>query len=255
MIILDLYYDNDNIQWRPIYWKNGEKTKYSISNIGLVRNDVKNKLLKPYYHKGYAKIQLLHNKKSKEFFIHRLVATAFIPNPDNKPQVNHINGDKSCNYDFNLEWVTGVENMQHAYKTGLNKYHQHNVITSIDKVEKICQLLEQNELNLSQIGIKVGVSRQAVGRILQKKTYRKISSKYNIDNYTIKTNFASYGDDNNKTKYSDADITKVCELIDSGYKLTEIPKITGIPYQTVRNVYYGTCRLPISSKYNFLKNR
>jgi len=56
--------------------------------------------------------------------IHRLVAEAFIPNPDCKPQVNHLNGDKADNHVENLEWVTGSENTSHAYRTGLTQGRQ-----------------------------------------------------------------------------------------------------------------------------------
>src|SRR5699024_1348986 len=64
---------------------------------------------------------LYKDKIPKYFPVHRLVAMAFIPNPDNKPQVNHINGNKKDNCVKNLEWCTSSENNLHAYKTGINK--------------------------------------------------------------------------------------------------------------------------------------
>lgn len=70
--------------------------------------------------KGYIQVQLSSRPNRVQKLIHVLVATAFIPNPNNYPQVNHINGDKADNRAENLEWVTQSENIKHAYRTGLN---------------------------------------------------------------------------------------------------------------------------------------
>ncbi len=73
---------------------------------------------------GYLRLGLRTNGVRKYFNTHRLVAQSFIPNPDNKPFVNHIDGDKSNNRVENLEWCNQSENMKHAYRTGL-KYPSH----------------------------------------------------------------------------------------------------------------------------------
>lgn len=64
--------------------------------------------------KGYMKVHLCKDGKPKNAFVHRIVAQAFIPNPDNLPQVNHINEDKADNRVENLEWVTCRENVNHG---------------------------------------------------------------------------------------------------------------------------------------------
>jgi len=111
--------------------------------------------------KGYARIRLQTNNIGKNFFIHSLVANAFLPSPPNdRYQVNHKNGRKLENYIENLEWLTPSENLQHAYDTGLAtpnvKYvvqcNELDFITfGTEKMEK--ELISRGYLNASSAGI------------------------------------------------------------------------------------------------------
>lgn len=96
-------------------------TNYSVSKDGRVKNNITNKELSLRTQQGYKHATIYINKKPKSCRVHRLVATAFIPNPENKPYVNHLNGIRSDNRVENLEWVTPSENTQHAVDTGLFK--------------------------------------------------------------------------------------------------------------------------------------
>lgn len=257
MIFIGYDYLNEEIEWRKIYWTNGEVTKYSISNIGVVRNDITDKIIRARTDRDYVRITLTHSGKSKEFFIHRLVAIAFIPNPENKPQVNHINGIKHCNYVYNLEWATASENCKHAYNNGLwcRKIKKSKKISD-KKVHRICKMLEKNELTYSEIAKRIGCDRKLVSDIRKGKKYTTISSGYDLSKYETKKTVVITGDKSVHTKYSNADIHNLCELIDSGnYELPQLESVTGIPYQTIRNVYYGTCRNDISENYNFRKTK
>lgn len=93
---------------------------YKISNYGKVFSLNKNRLLKTRDNgNGYLYVDLYCKNKSKRFYIHRLVASFFIPNLENKKEVNHIDGNKYNNCSSNLEWCTSSENNKHAWKTGL----------------------------------------------------------------------------------------------------------------------------------------
>lgn len=71
---------------------------------------------------GYKQVSLWKNNKNTIHYVHRLVAEAFIPNPDSKPEINHIDGNRCNNLVENLEWVTSSENSYHASNTGLRIY-------------------------------------------------------------------------------------------------------------------------------------
>jgi len=131
---------------------------YQISNLGRVkslerivlqkngRKRVQHELIrKPRkVYKGYLQIDLWKNHEYSAKRINRLVAQAFIPNPENKPEVNHIDGNKENNCVDNLEWVTGKENMQHAIRTGLWKA-SHSPKKN-RKSKKIIQLDDENNV-------------------------------------------------------------------------------------------------------------
>ena len=95
---------------------------YSITNDGQVFSHKTNKFKKPFNDQvGYVRIQLYQDNKKKNYYLHRLIANTYICNPDNKPQVNHIDGNKANNSVSNLEWVTSKENMQHSFDKGLRQ--------------------------------------------------------------------------------------------------------------------------------------
>ena len=108
---------------------------FQASNTGKIRTVARNVWNgKGYYklkshemtyrlsEKGYVVIDVCFNNKKLYRQVHRLVAEAFIPNPENKPQINHKDGNKQNNNVENLEWCTNAENQIHAYKLGLNKH-------------------------------------------------------------------------------------------------------------------------------------
>lgn len=111
---------------------------YMVSNRGDVKalnynNTGTEKLLKPYKTStGYYKVTLSKDKTKKIIPVHRLVAEAFIPNPNSKQEINHIDGNKANNSETNLEWTTRSENTTHAIKSGLVTRHAQRPIKQKD---------------------------------------------------------------------------------------------------------------------------
>ena len=118
---------NKNVIWKAIP---GYEGYYEVSTEGEIRsldryvNNRNSFVVGRIMHlsmgpSGYLQVGLCKNGKRKNFKVHKIVAKVFIPNPDNKPYVNHINGIKTDNRKENLEWVTAQENTDHAIRTGL----------------------------------------------------------------------------------------------------------------------------------------
>ena len=104
-------------EWRSI----ADYPNYEISSFGNVRNVETGRILKPEKVNGYYRIQLHKNGVPRVFRIHRLVATAFIPNPENKPFIDHKDHNRTNNMVENLRWATGHENNGNRLGVGVHK--------------------------------------------------------------------------------------------------------------------------------------
>ena len=124
-------------QWKVI----DEYPKYSVSTFGRVKNNATGKLLaQSISNWGYCRVAIYADNKRKQLSVHRAVATAFIPNGNpERIQVNHIDCNKQNNNVQNLEWVTPVENMAHAYKNNLVPTYHDKAIVMLDKDYRILQ--------------------------------------------------------------------------------------------------------------------
>ena len=111
---------------------------YAVSNYGNIKNIKNNKILKPYKNKnGYMEYTFCQNNIKATFKIHRLVGFYFIDNPQNKPYINHIDGNKTNNHASNLEWCTAKENDNHARKTGLKNQEKPILAINVETKEII----------------------------------------------------------------------------------------------------------------------
>lgn len=127
--------DNMNFEQLKEVWKDieGYEGRYQVSNLGRVKRVITGRILKSGKNRGgYLYVNLCKNGKYKTHKIHRQVAQAFIPNPENKPEINHIDEDKSNNVISNLEWSTRKENVNHGTRNERSSRKQSISIIAIN---------------------------------------------------------------------------------------------------------------------------
>jgi hypothetical protein len=174
--------------WKPIVGYDG---RYLVSSIGRIksseviiterttsgkRNNIKGILLKTSKGRLYYQIGLTKEYIRKTFYVHRIVAKAFIFNPKNKPCINHIDGDKLNNRVENLEWCTRSENTIHAYRThlfpdfhnvgsnsGRSKLSEESALTIRETFDNMDGIKFHRIIDLSEV---FGVSRSTLDRII-----------------------------------------------------------------------------------------
>lgn len=180
----------ENEIWKDVV---GYEGLYTVSNIGniksldrfiIIKNEQKDyirfekgvsKKLSIHY-KGYLTSSLSKEGNIFNTFVHRIVARAFIDNPENKKEVNHINGIKTDNRVENLEWVTSKENSKHAWNNNLNK-PKNGQQNGNSKLKKEDILVIRNlflEHSSVQIGKLYNVNNTTINRIVNKKTWRHV---------------------------------------------------------------------------------
>lgn len=168
--------------WRDI---EGYKGLYQISNYGRVKSYVSNplgKILKHRHYSEYNTVVLIDkNGDSKKYMVHRLVALAFIHNPNDYPMINHIDGDKHNNLPENLEWCTQSQNAKHAYNVlypGCLKGEgcSTSILTNETALE-IFKMGESGEYLHREIAEKFGIDRSTVTDIIRGKSWSHVTGK------------------------------------------------------------------------------
>jgi hypothetical protein len=164
-------------------------TDYYVTEDGIVyskkyhpiqNKNCELKKLKPYFGDGYLRNMLYIDGKPKNYSIHRMVAECYIPNPNNLPEVNHDDGDKTNNHISNLYWCTRSNNMKHAHQTGLWDSPKGESNGKSKLTEEQVKWIRQNyiprhpEFGTRALGRKFNVKHSIISNIINNKRWRHI---------------------------------------------------------------------------------
>lgn len=161
-------------------WREAIDDYHMVSNFGRLKSFCRHlpRICKPSIVHRYLAFEIVNRHGRHRYSVHRLVATAFIPNPDNKPQVNHLDGNKFNNHVSNLEWATPSENIQHSLRLGLKRSGENNYLSvlSNDQVKWLRTVYKPYDKEFGAVALAraLGVSEQTIRVAVHGKHYKFI---------------------------------------------------------------------------------
>lgn len=155
---------------------------YCVTESGEVINLKTERVLKYDVNNcGYRRVTLSKGGKTKRFFVHRLVALYYLPNPTSSEVVNHRDGDKLNNNVDNLEWCSHSRNRLHAFEIGLcgkGETHHNSRVSNMD-VEQVCKLIQDGLVRGEVLALVPQISKHTFDDIRRRKTWTHISKDFN----------------------------------------------------------------------------
>ena len=252
-------------KWENVVYENIVPNVYQISNLGNIRNISTGVIHKNSFEsRGYVRFSAKTiDGGVRTVKIHRLVAYTFIKNPDYKDmEVNHIDGNRSNNCVYNLEWVNGKENSGHAWVTGLNDNYGDKIGThDVSVVRKVCESLVENDgrvINVVRAMKPIVVSESFVRHIKYKRIWKRISDEYfNADSFPD----VCHGEGAYNNKLNQHEVERMCELLvkyngctNDVVKQMNTEGFTNATTQSVCEVKHKRRWVFVSDKYFILKD-
>ena len=162
--------------WKPVV---GYEGLYEINNKGEIKTIKSGRIIKYFKNKdGYLSCKLSKKSKTKTYLVHRLVAQAFIPNPENKPYVNHKDSNRLNNTLNNVEWCTPLENVKHMIISGRSTYKKgsNNINSKLDEniVISILNIYKNKNVTQRFLSKKYDVSLSAINSVINRKTWKHV---------------------------------------------------------------------------------
>ena len=216
---------------------------YFVTNTGDVYSTRRGSLKKRktmISRNGYVQVGLSDGGKIHNLGVHRFVAEAFVENPEGKPQVNHIDGDKTNNNAANLEWCTASENQRHAVLMGLTKSgesHNRTEYTNA-QVHSLCQHLQDGLYNDKTLSKMLGITESVISKVVRKEAWVHISRYYDLPK---RPNLSS--------ALSEQEVIQICTLLKDGVRVKDVAEVIGTTKHTVSRIKRGVSYTSISKKY------
>lgn len=201
------------------------------------------KLMQPNIGKkeGYYITSLRMKPKRKTVRIHQLVGLHFVDNPDNKPQLNHEDGNKLNNHYSNLKWCTGAENIEHAVRTGLldmkGEKHHHAKLKD-DDIQLIFKMRHQRML-MKDIAARFDVSRRTIGDVLNRRLWTHVEVDEKLLNIKPGLQNNYNGERHHNSKLTEKQVYQMHSMKTNGFTAKEIALKFNIRRKYVYDILNG----------------